>query len=97
MKVGQKGQALIEFAYVCASLFVIVLLLGKLFKDEWVKCQCVYFAFERTQARLVGVRGMKPSDHFTVVENEKFIEGKGVCGRFSEVVRLPKLEYAEWN
>src|SRR4051812_44362911 len=97
MKAAQLGQALTEFALLCLGLFFIVMLSGKLFRDEWIKSRCAYFVFEKTHARLVRSHWGRGSGSFSVIDNEKIIEGKGTCEKFVEVVRLPKLEHATWN
>jgi len=103
---NQQGQSLLEF--VLASLLCSVLFfgIGAFLWREWKRAGCLYFTFENTHRRLIGMQTpyfhpkyrirfeIQSGDGLDVPQG--ILKGFASCGKLSEEVRLPYLESAQW-
>jgi hypothetical protein len=103
MKLGESGQALLEFSICLPALLAAVVASLLLFGTEWNRVQCAERAFLAAHRALRATDGGKKLDgildRLRDVKVEMTDQGAvahAVCGKAQETIALPDLEHAQW-
>lgn len=93
-----SGQALTEFLGSCSLIILTIAGAGKIFYGEWLRSRCTILVFEKTHAQLTYSRDPYPftRQQIAVKDLGTALQGEAVCGSAHEIVKLPKLESAQW-
>lgn len=97
MLINKSGQALTEFSLALILVLAISAFFLKSIKLQWDRALCSVLVFECVRNEISGKRTKRCQSHVEMTVLGPKVIGKAKCGKWTEIVSMPYLEYSSWE